>query len=330
MCTRILYRGEGDRTITARTMDWKVDLGTNLWAFPRGMARNGAAGERSIAWTSRYGSVIAGAFDIATTDGLNEKGLVANVLWLVESSYPSVDDGRPLLALSAWPQYVLDMFGTVAEAVEELSKEEFAVVTDAMPGEERLATVHMSLSDSSGDSAIFEYIDGALVVHHSRDYQVMTNSPVFDQQLAIAKYWEDIGGTVMLPGTNRASDRFARARFYINAIPQVEERRLAVASVFSVIRNCSVPYGISTPDQPNISSTQWRTVVDHKDLTYYYDSALSPGVFWVSLANLDLSEGSPARRLDVAALQAQGRSGEAAGEFAEAEPFVFAQPGGTA
>jgi len=329
MCTRILYRGAEDRTITARTMDWKVDTGSNLWAFPRGLVRDGAAGDRSITWTSRYGSVITSAYDIATTDGLNEAGLVANVLWLVESGYPATDDERPLLSIAAWTQYVLDNFATVAEAVEELATEPFVIVTDAVPGEERLTTLHLSLSDSSGDSAIFEYIDGALVIHHDRAYQVMTNSPTFDQQLAIAAYWEEIGGTVMLPGTNRAADRFARARFYVNAVPQVEDRRVSLASVLSVIRSVSVPYGISTPDQPNISSTQWRTVADHKDLTYFFDSALSPGVFWVALTDMDLSEGAPACRLDVSALQAQGRSGEASGDFVEATPFAFAGPGAT-
>ncbi len=34
-------------------------------------------------------------------------------------------------------------------------------------------TVHLAISDESGDSAIFEYIDGKLVIHHGRQYQVM-------------------------------------------------------------------------------------------------------------------------------------------------------------
>lgn len=176
MCTRFSYRGDGGRVLTARSMDWKSDVGTNLWAFPRGMARDGAAGERSVTWTSTYGSVIASGYDICTTDGLNEAGLAANVLWLVESDYPAVDPvgDRQLLAISAWAQYVLDNFATVAEVVEALSAEPFDVVTDAVPGEERLATMHLSVSDSSADSAIFEYLGGRLTVHHSSTYQVMT------------------------------------------------------------------------------------------------------------------------------------------------------------
>jgi penicillin V acylase-like amidase (Ntn superfamily) len=86
----------------------------------------------------------------------------------------------------------------------------------------------------------------------------MTNSPIFDEQLALNEHWKQIRDTVMLPGTNCAADRFARASSYVNAIPKTENPDRALASVFSVIRNVSVPYGLTTPDQPNISSTRWR------------------------------------------------------------------------
>lgn len=131
-------------------------------------------------------------------------------------------------------------------------------------------------------------------------------------------------GTVVLPGTNRAADRFARASFYINAIPQVEDREDALASVLSVVRNTSVPFGLSTPDQPNISSTRWRTLTDHKSLTYYYDSATAIGGCWVALADLDLSEGAPVKRLDLAALQASGQTGDVASRFVDSAPIAFA------
>jgi len=43
----------------------------------------------------------------------------------------------------------------------------------------------------------------------------------------------------MLPGTNRAADRFARASSYINAIPNDQSPDLTIASVVSVIRDVS-------------------------------------------------------------------------------------------
>lgn len=323
-CTRFVYLGANDQVITARSMDWKLDVGTNLWVFPRGMKRSGEAGPNSVEWFSKYGSVIASGYDISTTDGMNEAGLVANVLWLVESSYPDYDGKTPGLSLAAWAQYALDNFASVREAVDTLAKEPFTIVTDKVPGEERLATLHLSLSDASGDSAIIEYIDGKQVIHHSREHQVMTNSPIFEEQLALNEYWKQIGGTVMLPGTNRAADRFARASFYVNAIPKAENPVEAIASTFSVIRNVSVPFGITTPDQPNISSTRWRTVADHKRKLYFFESALTPNVFWVDLTKLDLSEETgKVRKLDLGPNQTNIYAGMANDQFKEAEPFKF-------
>lgn len=323
-CTRFVYHGAGDEIITARSMDWKTDVGTNLWVFPRGMQRSGEAGPNSVLWTSKYGSVIASGYDISTTDGMNEAGLVANVLWLVESSYPGYDGKTPGLSIAAWAQYVLDNFATVQDAVDALKKQPFTLVTDKVPGENRLATLHLSLSDASGDSAIIEYIDGKQVIHHSRAYQVMTNSPVFEKQLAMEEYWKQIGGTVMLPGTNRASDRYARAMFYANAIPKSTNELESIASVFSVIRNVSVPYGIATPEEPNISSTRWRTVADQKRMRYFFESALTPNVFWVDLAKLDFSENTgKVMRLDLGPNQERIYSGAANDQFKEAQPFKF-------
>ncbi|WP_246058765.1 linear amide C-N hydrolase [Luteibacter pinisoli] len=323
-CTRVVYLGKNDDVITARSMDWKVDVGTNLWVFPRGTHHVGEAGPHSITWTSKYGSVIASGYDVSTTDGANEKGLMANVLWLVESSYPKPKAGDATLSIALWAQYVLDNFATVDEAVAALEKEPFVVVTDEVPGEPRLATLHLSMSDASGDSAIVEYIGGKQVIHHDRRYQVMTNSPTFDEQLALQSYWQEIGGTVMLPGTNRSADRFARASFYVNAIPKNDDPDLALASVVSVIRNASVPLGISTPDQPNISSTRWRTVFDHKRRLYVFESAMTPNTFWVDLKKLDFTEGTPVRKLDLGPDQRHTFAGEVSGQFVPAKPFRFA------
>lgn len=323
-CTRVVYLGDNDDVITARSMDWKLDVATNLYVLPRGIARTGEAGPNSLKWTAKYGSVVATGYDVSTTDGMNEKGLAAELLWLVESQYPPYgQDSKPGLTIAAWAQYVLDNFATVAEAVAALEKEPFTIVTDNVPGEQRLATLHLAISDATGDSAIVEYVGGKQIIHHGRQYQVMTNSPIFDEQLALNEYWKQIGGTVWLPGTNRSADRFARASFYINAIPKSEDPAIALASVFSVIRNVSVPFGITTPGEPNISSTRWRTVADHKRMLYFFESALTPNTFWVDLKKLDFSRNASVRRLDLGKDQRNTFDGEVSGKFQPAPPFRF-------
>lgn len=320
-CTRVVYQGKDNTVLTARSMDWKEDTRSNLWIFPRGMKRNGEIGKNPLEWTSKYGSVVASAYDICSTDGMNEKGLVANLLWLAESEYPQWDGKKPGLSIAAWVQYILDNFATVDEAVSYVEKGTFEVVSDMMPDGTRMATLHLSISDADGDNAIFEYIGGELKIHHDKSYQVMTNSPVFDQQLALNDYWKNIGGTTFLPGTNRAADRFVRASFYINAIPKVADTRTAVASVFSVIRNTSVPLGITTPNEPNISSTRWRTVSDQKNKVYFFESTIQPNVFWVNLQDVDFSEKAPVKMLDL--VSGKAYAGNTANQFVEAKPFKF-------
>lgn len=324
-CTRVLYHGTDGQVMTARSMDWKSEITSNLWIMPRGMQRTGEAGPNSIEWTSRYGSVVTSGYDISTTDGVNEAGLSANLLWLVESEYPPFDDkSKQGLTIAAWAQYVLDNFATVDEAVKALEQEAFTIVSDNVPGEARLATLHLSMSDASGDSAIVEYINGKQVIHHNRAYQVMTNSPTFEKQLALDTYWQQVGGLSMLPGTNRAADRFARASFYINAVPKFTNPDDSLASVFSVIRNVSVPFGLTTPDEPNISSTRWRTVVDHQRKLYFFESALSPNTFWVDLKKLDFSaETGKVMMLDLGPNQSHAFAGEASASFKPAAPFQF-------
>jgi len=334
MCTRTLYVGADNTVITGRNMDWSEDLASNLWVFPAGIRRDGAAGPTSIQWTSKYGSVVVSGYEAGSADGLNEKGLAANLLYLVESDYGKPVEGRPCLSIAAWPQYVLDNYATVAEAVEALRNEPFSMRAPTLPNGSA-AALHLAISDASGDSAIFEYIGGKVNIHHGPQYTVMTNSPLYDDQIALNEYWKGIGGLVFLPGTNRAADRFARASFLLNAIPKqldphyikgVPEQAYAyqaVAGVLSVQRAVSVPLGITTPDHPNVSSTVWRTVSDQKNLVYYFDSATRPNTFWVSLPRLRLEPGAPVKKLVIQ--HGEVFSGEVADQFKDAEPFKFLQ-----
>ena len=331
-CTRAVYLGTEDVVITGRTLDWAEDMYSNLWAFPRGMKRDGAAGATSPTWVSKFGSIVVSGYEAGTADGMNEKGLVANVLYLVESDYGKTTNDKPPLSISAWGQYVLDNFATVAEAVDALSLEPFQIIAPVLPNGAR-AQLHLAISDATGDSAIFEYIGGKLVIHHGKQYQVMTNSPKFDDQLAINKYWSGIGGMAFLPGTSKAADRFARTSFFIDAIPKVIDphyikavpqgtyENQAVASVMSIMRSVSVPLGISTPGQPNISSTIWRTAADHKNRIYYFDSATSPDTFWVPLADFDFTPGATVRKLTLTG--GKVFSGNAVRNFQPAEAFAF-------
>jgi len=330
-CTRTLYVGPDNTVITGRNMDWMEDVQTDLWVFPRGMERTGQAGPDSPSWTSKYGSVIASAYNVASADGMNEKGLVANMLYLAESDYGDAKN-EASITVGLWAQYVLDNYATVAETVEAMRANPLHIVAPALPNGSA-ASLHLSISDPTGDSAIFEYIKGELVIHHGKDYTVMTNSPTYDQQLALTEYWQKIDGTTFLPGSNSAADRFVRASFLLNAVAKETDKSFidavpgksysnqAVAQSMSVQRGVSVPLGIATPGQPNIATTLWRTVADQKNLVYYFDSATTPNTFWVDFADLDFSEAAEPKKLPIAG--GKYYAGNAADKFVVDTPFTF-------
>lgn len=330
-CTRAMYVGDGGTVITGRSMDWMQDMQTDLWVFPRGMERSGNAGPDSPSWTSKYGSVIASAYSIASADGINEKGLVANMLYLAEAQYGD-DTKNPPISIGLWAQYVLDNYANVNEVVQGLTDKPLRIIAPKLPNGSA-ATLHLSVSDPSGDSAIFEYIDGKLKIHHGKEYRIMTNSPVYDQQLALDTYWNKIGGMAFLPGTNSAADRYVRASFFMRAVtkkldtsyiadvPDQSYDHQAVAQTLSVMRSVSVPLGIVTPGQPNIASTLWRTVADQSNMVYFFDSSTTPDTFWLPLKDVDFSKTAKPKKLPIAG--GHYYSGNAAQYLVEAKPFTF-------
>jgi penicillin V acylase-like amidase (Ntn superfamily) len=184
-CSRLLYETGTGTYVVARSMDWSdPSAKTSLWVFPQGLQRAGGTETNPLKWTSKYGSVIATLYDVATVDGINEKGLVGNVLYLAESDYgDAAKTGKPTISIGAWLQFFLDNYASVQEAVDAMQDAPFTVVAPVLPNG-RPASGHLSISDSSGDSAIFEYLDGKLVIHHGPQYRVMTNSPTYDQRAA--------------------------------------------------------------------------------------------------------------------------------------------------
>ena len=333
-CSRVLYVAKDGTVIVGRSMDWGEDMHSNMWVLPRGMKRDGMGGANSMSWESKYGSLIVSGYDIGTCDGMNEKGLVVNMLALVESDYGKPPIGTKAISISTWAQYLLDQHATVADAVADLDKREFQVQTVILPTG-KAANMHLAISDASGDSAIFEYIGGKLVIHHGKEFRVMTNSPAYDKQLAVQAYWKEAGSlTGFLPGTTRAADRFARALVFVEALPTETNPRYmsgvpqqkfqfqAMMSVLATMRSVGTPLGIAIDGQPDASSTIWRTVSDSTNRVVLFDSAMAPATVWVKLEDCDFTAGKPVKKLTLAG--GKTYSGNAADQFSDAKLFAFA------
>ena len=253
------------------------------------------------------------------------------MLWLTESNYGERDESLPGLSVAMWAQYILDNCATVQEAVTVMQSSKFQVVKQIIPRTTPAGTVmkpaslHLSLADKTGDSAIIEYIDGKQVIYHDRNYTIMTNSPTFEKQQENLKQYQGFGGDKPLPGTSDAADRFVRAAYYMKYLPQPQNIREAIAGIFSVTRNASQPFRLSADlDNPYTSSTVWRTVADVTNGYYYFESTYSPSIIWASFSKFNLSEGSPAMKLDLA--KNPDYSGNVSERFVKGNPSELKVP----
>lgn len=322
MCTRVVWPDADGAVLVGRNMDYHRDLGTNLWALPRGVPRDdGVRGD--LRWTSRYGSVVATALDMITVDGINDAGLAGHVLWLAESSYGSLDETRPALSQAVWLQYFLDNFPTVADAVAWITDSGVQVVELIDPASGEVPAIHLALDDASGDSAIIEYLGGEVRLHHGPEHRVLTNSPPYDRQIELLAQLDGFGGSKPLPGSTLASDRFARAAYYVERLPRPGSQLEAIAGMFSVIRNAAQPFRIPDPGKPDASQTIWQVVADLTRKRYVFESTTRPNIVWVDLDDLDLSEGSPQRKLDLSSKLAVegGIAGNVGAHFEDRGPL---------
>lgn len=309
-CTRTLWNDNGYAVMVGRSMDWPASTEPVLTLLPRGMARDGGkAGpdivvtENPAQWTSKYGSLVTTMYGIGSVDGLNEKGLSMHLLYLNATDFGPRDTARAGVQAGLWGQYLLDNAATVDEALKLM--EEIQVVMVEARG--RKANVHLAIEDASGDFAIVEYIDGKPLIHHSREFTVMTNDPTYQEQLALLTEHDftNPGSTMPLPGNVNPVDRFTRATYFLNMLPDPKSEREAAASVLSVIRNVSVPFGAPYRDF-GIYNTEYRTAANLNDRRYYFELTNSPNVLWVDLAAMNVEAGSPVRLLDPDSLALAG------------------------
>ncbi len=298
-CSRALWNWPGLGVFVGRNLDWFEDAESNVWILPRGMERDGATPANPLRWTSRYGSVVVTVYDNTNVDGVNEAGLAGHVLYLPETTTGPRDPSKPGLSITQWLTWYLDTCGSVAEAVERTRAEPFQLRMTVEPTSGMAGTIHIALNDRGGDTAILECINGRINIHHDRRFVVMTNQPTFDKQLENLRRFQGFGGTERLPGTHEAADRFVRAAYYVTHLPTPRSQREAVASIMSVMRNVSAPFGVADRARPNIATTIWRSVISLEQRTMYFDGVYSANVFWMNYGRFDYAPGSGVRKLTV-------------------------------
>ncbi len=255
--------------IYGRNFDWNSGVGA-LVVNPRGIKKRAFVRppDRPLAWVSQYGSVTFNPLGRELpVGGMNEKGLVIESM-VCEAEYPP-RDGRKSINELQWIQYHLDSCSNVVDAVASAKR------TRISPYAVKL---HYLMSDSSGDIASIEFIDGKVVVRSgdSLAVKVLANTQ-YDKSLS------EMTGRAR--GGSPSSTRFARsARMlerYDGSVPPD-------TYAFSVLDAVS---------QRNF--TQWQVVYDVSSRKISFRSSMGGAKKTLNFADLDFGRGRQALILNL-------------------------------
>lgn len=297
-CTRVLYEGSDSLKIVGRSLDWKTPIPTNLYVYPAGMTKQGSDKENCLTWTSKYGAVYAVSYDGGITEGMNEKGLTVNGLFCKGTIYSNpATEGNPSISLAVFVGWLLDTCATTDEVQSTLENTPFSL-GGASFDQGTVSTLHWGVSDPSGKSIIFEFDNGVLKIHDMGDYRAMTNDPQWTQMTAIIDYWNKVGGQHMMPGTVTSPDRCVRANYFAHHVNKTGDADLGLSITRSILQQSSVPYTYMIEGEPNLSSTQWRSYANMRDVRYYFDIVTMPSVFYIDLNKCNLRKGASVLKLD--------------------------------
>jgi penicillin V acylase-like amidase (Ntn superfamily) len=180
-CTTLVL-DKNCRRICGKNADWRY-MPAYVFVNKRGVAKTTIpkGTDPVISWTSKYGSVTFN-FDPREMpfEGINEAGLFVSGMGQYGGELPDPDSRLPV-NMFTWIQYQLDNFTTVDEALGSFN---FMSIPKGKPGAK--GGFHFLVSDSLGNCAAIEFIDGTLVYHtgETMPVKVFANAS-YDQSMEV-------------------------------------------------------------------------------------------------------------------------------------------------
>ena len=300
-CTTFLLKKNG-QLIFGRNYDWVTAAGmvcTNL----RGLQKTSMNRENkaTISWVSDYGSITFNQYGKEFPNGgMNEKGLVVEMMWLDATKFPDADN-RPAMNVLQWIQYQLDKSSTVDDVI----------TTDKMIRIDSKATpVHYLVADAEGNAATIEFLNGKMVVHKGKELAI----PVLTNNTYEESIQKTAGAGAGRSFADNSIDRFAKA---CNMVQQYNVQN---------INTPIVDYAFSILDKVSQGEwTRWSIVYDITNKKISFKSYGFGNIKTVSFSSFDFSCNSSPKMLNIN----QNLTGEVSGSFknfsiAEGRPILEA------
>ncbi|MCB2227206.1 MAG: choloylglycine hydrolase family protein [Desulfarculaceae bacterium] len=316
-CTGITVKAKNGAVVHARTLEFGVNLQSQVLMVPRGYALTTTAPGKKpgIKWKTKYAVLGMDAFGLtAICDGLNEKGLAAGLFYFpgcagYQKPGPA-EYGKSLTPLEL-PLWVLGNFATVAEVKAGLAKVMVWGAPLPQLGPDPLP-LHYIVTDKTGDSVVIEYVDGKLNLYDN-PLGVITNSPPFDWHMTNLRNYVNLSannvpklkltgitlyptgqgsGMAGLPGDVTPPSRLVRAVAFSQAALPAADGQGAVLSALRLLNSFFISKGMARSygkgGKVSYDITEWMAASDLKNLKFHFATYQNLTPKMVDMKKLDL------------------------------------------
>ena len=292
-CTTFVFKHNGE-WIFGRNYDFEIEYGFVV-VNKRGVAKTallmpGTVGEPAR-WVSQYGSVSFNQFGREyPLGGMNEAGLVIEIMWLTPTEYPH-SDKRPTIRELQWVQYQLDTAATVQDVI---ASDEAIRIEGNMS-----SPIHFLLCDRKGGAAAVEFLGGRMRAYEGKDLPVkaLTNN-TYEYCLDFLKV---CGSDETKPSFQQAGNSPRRFVWAAKGIEAWDDKTHTdpVGYAFQILDKCDLPH------------SKFRIVYDTKAGIIYFRTASTPNVRSIDFRRFDFSCRTPVKLLDMLA----DLKGDVTGQF---------------
>jgi penicillin V acylase-like amidase (Ntn superfamily) len=284
----------GEQQLVGRNTDWYID-DCLIIVNKRGVQKTALQSPPKVSaqpakWTSKYGSLTFNQFGCEQPfSGMNETGLVVQLLALAETKFPT-PDSHPSINQLQWVQYQLDNFSTVKEVIASVSELRITKRDGGLGN-------HLLVCDSMGNCAVIEFLDGKIVhyTNESMPVNVLTNNTYAES----VESWKS--GKLPTSDDWRSLERFTQAA---NMIKNYDPKpsRSAVDYAFDILTKVEMGDPIEAEGKRMRSSfiaTEWSIVYDMHNLKSYFRTFENQKIRFVNLTKFDFSCKNPMKVLNI-------------------------------
>ena len=295
-CTGIRLTAKDGAVVVGRTLEFGVDLQSQVAVYPKGTAFTGTTPSgKGISYKSRYGVVGANGLGLTTIiDGLNDQGLYVGTFFFpgyADWAQPTAENASKAMAGYEYGLWLLANFSSVAEV--KAAYNNVALVATPVAALGGPAPTHFRVTDKTGASVVIEPLGGRLRIFDD-PLGVITNSPTFDWHITnLGNYiglspmirpnltlqgqtihgFGQGSGFFGLPGDFTPPSRFVRAVAFEQTAVQPDTAPAAVQQVFHILNNFDIPVG-SVRDEVNGKTvdewTTWTSAEDLQNMQFFF------------------------------------------------------------